>query len=141
MYSVVQRNIVSAIDKVNPSAEICFCCKSFELSVMAFCLCRPVDRETRVDADAMTPDVTGALQQAKVPLHPKDIVNSKKVIAVRKEKTRKLGRQRSFGTSLDYSPIDIDKHEPEFVSSVVENPSVCVDVHQLICLEGHDLSF
>lgn len=74
----------------------------------------PGDRETRVDADAMTPDVTGALQPAKVPLHPKDIVNSKKVIAVRKEKTRKLGRQRSFGTSLDYSPIDIDKHEPEF---------------------------
>uniref|UniRef100_A0A3B5MKN1 Insulin-like growth factor-binding protein 5 n=1 Tax=Xiphophorus couchianus TaxID=32473 RepID=A0A3B5MKN1_9TELE len=51
---------------------------------------------------------------AKVPLHPKDIVNSKKVIAVRKEQKRKLGKQRSFSTSVDYSPMDIDKHEPEF---------------------------
>lgn len=68
----------------------------------------------------MTPDVTGVVQPAKVPLHPKDIVNSKKVIAVRKEQKRKLGKQRSFSTSVDYSPMDIDKHEPEFVSSVVD---------------------
>uniref|UniRef100_A0A3B3Y927 Insulin-like growth factor-binding protein 5 n=1 Tax=Poecilia mexicana TaxID=48701 RepID=A0A3B3Y927_9TELE len=50
----------------------------------------------------------------KVPLHPKDIVNSKKVIAVRKEQKRKLGKQRSFSSGVDYSPMDIDKHEPEF---------------------------
>ncbi|XP_007552313.1 PREDICTED: insulin-like growth factor-binding protein 5 [Poecilia mexicana] len=71
------------------------------------------DRETRVDVD-MTPDVTGVVPPAKVPLHPKDIVNSKKVIAVRKEQKRKLGKQRSFSSGVDYSPMDIDKHEPEF---------------------------
>ncbi|XP_047227523.1 insulin-like growth factor-binding protein 5 [Girardinichthys multiradiatus] len=74
----------------------------------------PGDRETRVDMDAMTPDVTGVMQSAKVPLTSKDIVNSKKVIAVRKEQKRKLGKQRSFAPSMDYSPLEIDKHEPEF---------------------------
>ncbi|MEQ2307110.1 hypothetical protein AMECASPLE_014812 [Ameca splendens] len=72
------------------------------------------DRETRVDMDAMTPDVTGVMQPAKVPLTSKDIVNSKKVIAVRKEQKRNLGKQRSFAPSMDYSPLEIDKHEPEF---------------------------
>uniref|UniRef100_A0A096M5Q6 Insulin-like growth factor-binding protein 5 n=1 Tax=Poecilia formosa TaxID=48698 RepID=A0A096M5Q6_POEFO len=38
----------------------------------------------------------------------------KKVIAVRKEQKRKLGKQRSFSSGVDYSPMDIDKHEPEF---------------------------
>lgn len=51
-----------------------------------------------------------------MPLLPKDIVNSKKVHALRKEQKRKLGKQRSMGSPMDYSPLPIDKHEPEFVS-------------------------
>lgn len=51
-----------------------------------------------------------------MPLHPKDIVSSKKVHALRKEQKRKLGKQRSLGSPMDYSPLPIDKHEPEFVS-------------------------
>uniref|UniRef100_A0A3B3WMP7 Insulin-like growth factor-binding protein 5 n=1 Tax=Poecilia mexicana TaxID=48701 RepID=A0A3B3WMP7_9TELE len=58
--------------------------------------------------------VSQQMSTTKVPLHPKDIVNSKKVIAVRKEQKRKLGKQRSFSSGVDYSPMDIDKHEPEF---------------------------
>ncbi len=67
--------------------------------------------------DAITTEITEELQPAKVPLLPKDIVNSKKVHALRKEQKRKLGKQRSMGTSMDYSPLPIDKHEPEFVSN------------------------
>ncbi|MEQ2161615.1 hypothetical protein GOODEAATRI_011204 [Goodea atripinnis] len=92
------------------------------------------DRETRVDMDAMTPDVTGVMQPAKLPITSKDIVNSKKVIAVRKEQKRKLGKQRSFAPSMDYSPLEIDKHEPEFVSSGVENPSVCLGLRPFMDL-------
>ncbi|XP_012736351.1 insulin-like growth factor-binding protein 5 isoform X1 [Fundulus heteroclitus] len=74
----------------------------------------PGDRETRVDVDAMTPEVSRVVQQAKVPLHPKDVVTSKKLIAVHKENKRKLNKQLNFGSTMDYSPMDIDKHEPEF---------------------------
>lgn len=65
----------------------------------------------------MTAVITEELQPAKVPLHPKDIVNSKKVQALLKEQKRKQGRQRNFGSTTDYSHLSIDKHEPEFVSS------------------------
>uniref|UniRef100_A0A3Q3JMS7 Insulin-like growth factor-binding protein 5 n=1 Tax=Monopterus albus TaxID=43700 RepID=A0A3Q3JMS7_MONAL len=58
------------------------------------------------------------LQPAKVPLHHKDIVSSKKVQALRKEQKKKLGRQRSMSSimvpPMDYSPLPIDKHEPEY---------------------------
>lgn len=54
------------------------------------------------------------LPPAKVPLLPKDILN-RKALAVRKEQKRKQGKQRSLGSPLDYSPLPIDKHEPEFV--------------------------
>lgn len=64
----------------------------------------------------MTTEITEELQPAKVPLHPKDIVSSKKVHALRKEQKRKLSKQRSMGSPIDYSPLPIDKHEPEFVS-------------------------
>lgn len=75
-----------------------------------------LDRESREHEDAMTTEITEELQPAKVPLLPKDIVNSKKVQALRKEQKRKQGKQRSIGSPLDYSPLPIDKHEPEFVS-------------------------
>ncbi|KAI9535088.1 hypothetical protein NQZ68_007177 [Dissostichus eleginoides] len=72
------------------------------------------DRESREHEDTITTEITEELQPAKVPLLPKDIVNSKKVLALRKEQRRKLGKQRSIGSPMDYSPLPIDKHEPEF---------------------------
>ena len=74
------------------------------------------DRESREHEDTMTTEITEEFQPAKVPLLPKDIVNSKKVHAMRKEQKRKQGKQRSMGSPMDYSPLPIDKHEPEFVS-------------------------
>lgn len=71
----------------------------------------PVEREPE---DPAVPELADDMQPAKVPLLPKDIVNSKKVHALRKEQKRKLGKQRSMGSPLDYSPLPIDKHEPEF---------------------------
>ena len=63
----------------------------------------------------MTPDMVEDLPPAKVPILPKDILNSRKAQAVRKEQKRKQGKQRSLGPPMDYSPLPIDKHEPEFV--------------------------
>lgn len=56
------------------------------------------------------------LHPAKVPLLPKqDVINSKKIQAMRKDKERKRAQAklRSIGP-MDYSPLPIDKHEPEF---------------------------
>ena len=78
--------------------------------------CSGVDRESREHEDTLTTEITEEMQPAKVPLLPKDIVNSKKIVALRKEQKRKLGRQRSMGSPMDYSPLPFDKHEPEFVS-------------------------
>lgn len=79
-------------------------------------MCPGAERESREHEESLAAENTGELQPAKVPLHPIDIVNSKKVIAVRKEQKRKLSRQRSYSATVDYSPLAIDKHEPEFVS-------------------------
>lgn len=75
-----------------------------------------IDADHESHEDPITTEITEELQPAKVPLHPKDIVSSKKVHALRKEQQRKLGKQRSMGSPMDYSPLPIDKHEPEFVS-------------------------
>lgn len=74
----------------------------------------------------MTTEITEEMQQAKVPLlaKDKDIVTNKKLQAVRKEVKRKLGKQRSMGPPMDYSPLPIDKHEPEFVS--IQNMYICI---------------
>ena len=61
----------------------------------------------------MSPDMAEDLQPAKVPIMAKEIL--KKAHAVRKEQKRKQGKQRSLGPPMDYSPLPIDKHEPEFV--------------------------
>lgn len=66
--------------------------------------------------DPIATEMTEELQPAKVPILPKGIVNSKKAHAMRKEQKRKLEKQRSFGSTIDYPPLQVDKHEPEFVS-------------------------
>lgn len=82
--------------------------------------CPGAERESREHEESLAAENTGELQLAKVPLHPIDIVNSKKVIAVRKEQKRKQGRQRSYSATVDYSPLTMDKHEPEFVSEAFQ---------------------
>lgn len=72
----------------------------------------PIDRESREHEDTRTTQSTGGVRPP--PLYPKEIVNSKKVLAVRKEQKRKQGKQRIIGSTIDYSPLPIDKHEPEF---------------------------
>ncbi|XP_043104554.1 insulin-like growth factor-binding protein 5 isoform X2 [Puntigrus tetrazona] len=49
----------------------------------------------------------------KPPHPPIDVINSKKHAAVRKDKKKQQEKHRSLG-SMDYSPLPIDKHEPEF---------------------------
>ncbi|XP_056119977.1 insulin-like growth factor-binding protein 5b isoform X2 [Rhinichthys klamathensis goyatoka] len=49
----------------------------------------------------------------KPPHPPIDVINSKKHAAVRKDKKKQQEKLRSVGT-MDYSPLPIDKHEPEF---------------------------
>ncbi|XP_056321875.1 insulin-like growth factor-binding protein 5b isoform X2 [Danio aesculapii] len=49
----------------------------------------------------------------KPPHPPIDVINTKKHAAVRKDKKKQQEKLRSLG-SLDYSPLPIDKHEPEF---------------------------
>lgn len=76
----------------------------------------------------MTAEITEEMQPAKVPLLPKDIVNSKKAQALLKEQKRKQGRQRNFGSTTDYSPLSIDKHEPEFVRITHQFASVAASL-------------
>ncbi|XP_073701675.1 insulin-like growth factor-binding protein 5b isoform X2 [Garra rufa] len=49
----------------------------------------------------------------KPPHPPIDVINSKKHAAVRKDKKKQQEKHRTLG-SMDYSPLPIDKHEPEF---------------------------
>lgn len=75
-----------------------------------------VDADHESHEDPITTEITEELKVAKVPINHKDIVNTRKTHAVRQEQKRKLGKQRSMGSPMDYSPLPIDKHEPEFVS-------------------------
>ncbi|XP_036401061.1 insulin-like growth factor-binding protein 5 [Megalops cyprinoides] len=73
-----------------------------------------IDRESREHEDPMTAEMAeDLLPPAKVPLYPKDHISSKKVHAVRKDKKKQQEKLRSVG-QVDYSPLPIDKHEPEF---------------------------
>uniref|UniRef100_W5MS92 Insulin-like growth factor-binding protein 5 n=2 Tax=Lepisosteus oculatus TaxID=7918 RepID=W5MS92_LEPOC len=74
---------------------------------------QPIERESREHEEPVTAEITEDLHPAKVPLHPKDPIRGKKAEALRKEKKRLQEKSRSVG-NLDYSPLPIDKHEPEF---------------------------
>ncbi|XP_026127021.1 insulin-like growth factor-binding protein 5 isoform X2 [Carassius auratus] len=49
----------------------------------------------------------------KPPHPPIDVINSMKNAAVRKDKKKQLEKHRSL-VLMDYSPLPLDKHEPEF---------------------------
>jgi len=92
------------------------CSKSL---VNAYCLILFVlDRESIEHDDTVKPDTTED-QSPKIPLKIPDVINSKKHAAVRKDKKKQQEKLRSLGT-MDYSPLPIDKHEPEFVSCVTQ---------------------
>lgn len=77
-----------------------------------------LDRESIEHDDTVKPDTTED-QSPKIPLKIPDVINSKKHAAVRKDKKKQQEKLRSLGP-LDYSPLNIDKHEPEFVSCVTQ---------------------
>lgn len=55
--------------------------------------------------------------QTKVPLYGRDHISSRKVQAMKQAKDRKKQLARLGPTSnLDFSPLSLDKLEPEFVS-------------------------
>ncbi|KAK6292526.1 insulin-like growth factor-binding protein 5 [Coregonus clupeaformis] len=77
----------------------------------------PIDHESREHEDTLTTEIMeDQLQPAKVPLLPKqDLINSKKIQAMRKDKDRKRAQAKLLLIGpMDYSPLPIDKHEPEF---------------------------
>lgn len=76
-----------------------------------------VDRESKEHDETIKSDTTEEqLPQSKVPISPKqDLINSKKQIALLKDKKKQQEKLRTMG-SLDYSTLPVDKHETEFVS-------------------------
>lgn len=56
--------------------------------------------------------------QTKVPLYGRDHINSRKVQAMKQAKDRKKLLARSGTGSLDFSPLGLDKLEPDFVSEL-----------------------
>lgn len=54
--------------------------------------------------------------QTKVPLYGRDHINSRKVQAMKQAKDRRKQLARPGTGSLDFSPLSLDKLEPDFVS-------------------------
>lgn len=54
--------------------------------------------------------------QTKVPLYGRDHINSRKVQAMKQAKDRKKQLARLGSGRLDFSPLSLDKLEPDFVS-------------------------
>lgn len=54
--------------------------------------------------------------QTKVPLYGRDHINSRKVQAMKQAKDRKKQLARLGTGNLDFSPLSLDKVEPDFVS-------------------------
>uniref|UniRef100_A0A4W5PQZ0 Insulin-like growth factor binding protein 5b n=1 Tax=Hucho hucho TaxID=62062 RepID=A0A4W5PQZ0_9TELE len=78
---------------------------------------KPLYHESLEHEDTLTTEITeDQLQPAKVPLLPKqDLINSKKIQAMRKDRDRKRAQAKLHSIGhMDYSPLPIDKHEPEF---------------------------
>lgn len=73
-----------------------------------------IDRESR-EHDEMVPTemAEDLMPMPKVPLFPKDHISSKKAQAMLKDKKKQQEKLRSV-VPLEYSPVPIDKHEPEF---------------------------
>lgn len=72
--------------------------------------------------DAMLPVPETAPPQTKVPLNGRDHISSLKVLAMKQAKDRKKQLAKLGHTSnLDFSPLSLDKLEPEFVSEALSD--------------------
>lgn len=56
--------------------------------------------------------------QTKVPLYGRDHINSRKAQAMKQAKDRKKQLARLGTGNLDFSPLSLDKLEPDFVSEL-----------------------
>lgn len=56
--------------------------------------------------------------QTKVPLYGRDHINSRKVQAMKQAKDRKKQLARLGTGNLDFSPLSLDKLEPDLVSEL-----------------------
>lgn len=56
--------------------------------------------------------------QTKVPLYGRDHINSRKVQAMKQAKDRKKQLARLGTSTVDFSPLSLDKLEPDFVSEL-----------------------
>lgn len=72
--------------------------------------------------DAMLPVPETAPPQTKVPLNGRDHISSLKALAMKQAKDRKKQLAKLGHTSnLDFSPLSLDKLEPEFVSEALSD--------------------
>ncbi|KAL0985584.1 hypothetical protein UPYG_G00158970 [Umbra pygmaea] len=81
----------------------------------------PIDRDSLEHEETITTEISeDQLQPAKVPLLPKkEVINSKKIIAMRKDKDRKRASAKVHSDPMDYPALhkrepEFDKREPEF---------------------------
>lgn len=74
----------------------------------------PSERESQEEA-RVTEVTEELLPPAKVPLFPRDHINSKKAQAMRKDRKRQQAKLRTV-IYADHPPLALDKHQPEFVS-------------------------
>ncbi|XP_012676517.1 insulin-like growth factor-binding protein 5a [Clupea harengus] len=71
-------------------------------------------KERESQEDARVVEVTeDLLPPAKVPLFPRDHINSKKAQAMRKDRKRQQAKLRTM-IYADHPPLALDKHQPEF---------------------------
>lgn len=71
----------------------------------------------------MLPVPESMLPQTKVPLYGRDHISSRKAQAMKQAKDRKKQLARlGPASNLDFSPLSLDKLEPEFVSEVEIKP-------------------
>ncbi|KAG5261910.1 hypothetical protein AALO_G00289960 [Alosa alosa] len=71
-------------------------------------------KERESQEEARVTEVTETLlPQAKVPLFPRDHINSKKAVAMRKDRKRQQAKLRTV-IYVDHPPLALDKHQPEF---------------------------
>ena len=83
--------------------------------IVPFFICA-ADRESKEHDDTIKTDMTeDQMHPAKVPLLKQDMINSKKAQAMQKDRKKQQEKLRSMGQT-NYSPLPIDKHEPEYVS-------------------------
>lgn len=69
--------------------------------------------------DTLLPVPESMLPQTKVPLYGRDHISSRKVQAMKQAKDRKKQLARvGHASNLDFSPLSLDKMDPEFVSEV-----------------------